>query len=85
MKDLPRRGLGLHFVLAEVRFTKDSRKSKLWRSYVPDKKEEDNGDAVAICDDEDLMRVELPEEDLLWCGSNRRNHGSEILPICVRE
>lgn len=68
-KDLPRRGLGLHFVPAEVRFTKDARKSKLWRSYVPDKKKEDNGgDDVAICDDEDLMNVVLPEEDfpLVW-------------------
>lgn len=30
----PRRGLGLHFVPAEVKFTPDACKSSLWRSYV---------------------------------------------------
>ncbi|KAL9189078.1 hypothetical protein ACHAXT_011568 [Thalassiosira profunda] len=53
----PRRGVGLHFVPAEVRFTKNARKSKLWRSYIP----EDVGD-------EELIHAELPEEDfpLVW-------------------
>ena len=30
----PRRGLGLHFVPAEVRFTPEAAKSRLWRPYV---------------------------------------------------
>lgn len=53
----PRRGLGLHFVPAEVRFTKDAAKSKLWRSYIPDDASHD-----------DLANAELPEEDfpLVW-------------------
>ena len=56
-KDRPRRGLGLHFVPAEVKFTKDARKSQLWRSYVPDD-----------VSDEDLANAELSEEDfpLVW-------------------
>lgn len=29
----PRRGLGLHFVPANVKFTSDARHSKLWRPY----------------------------------------------------
>lgn len=33
-KTKPRRGLGLHFVPSEVTFTKEARKSRLWRSYV---------------------------------------------------
>ena len=56
-KDHPRRGVGLHFVPAEVRFTTDARKSKLWRSYVSDD-----------ITDEELENVELSEEDfpLVW-------------------
>lgn len=33
-KTRPRRGVGLHFVPAEARFTKEASKSRLWRSYV---------------------------------------------------
>ena len=32
----PRRGLGIHFVPAQVRFTAEAAKSKLWKSYVQD-------------------------------------------------
>ena len=55
--DRPRRGLGLHFVPAEVKFTVDARKSKLWRGYVPDD----------VCD-EHLGNVELSDEHfpLVW-------------------
>jgi phytanoyl-CoA hydroxylase len=35
-KTKPRRGLGLHFVPAEIEFTKEASKSRLWRSYVED-------------------------------------------------
>jgi ectoine hydroxylase-related dioxygenase (phytanoyl-CoA dioxygenase family) len=48
-KTRPRRGLGLHFVPAQVRFTQEANKSRLWRRYV------DNVD--------DLLHKELPEED----------------------
>ena len=56
-KDRPRRGLGLHFVPAEVKFTENARKSSLWRSYVPDD-----------VSDEDLLNTELSEEHfpLVW-------------------
>lgn len=56
-KDRPRRGVGLHFVPAEVRFTTDARKSTLWKSYVPEN-----------VSDEDLAVVELAEEHfpLVW-------------------
>jgi len=47
-----RRGLGLHFVPMEVRFTKDARSSSLWRAYVPEN-----------ATDEDLSKIELPEAD----------------------
>ena len=32
-KNLPRRGLGLHFVPGQVRFTSDAAKSRLWNRY----------------------------------------------------
>lgn len=53
-KTRPRRGLGIHFVPAEVRFTKDAKKSRLWSSYV------ENVD--------DLSELQLSEEDfpLVW-------------------
>jgi ectoine hydroxylase-related dioxygenase (phytanoyl-CoA dioxygenase family) len=59
-KSRPRRGLGLHFVPAEVRFTRDAWKSRLWGQYI----ENIN----------DLTQLELPEEDfpLVWQPSN--NH-----------
>ena len=54
----PRRGLGLHFVPAEVKFTADAAKSRLWKRHVEPHVESglDVGD------------VELPEEDfpLVW-------------------
>lgn len=56
----PRRGLGLHFVPAEAKWTTEARKSKLWRSCIPDE---------ADCD-EDLTQIELSEEHfpLVWKG-----------------
>lgn len=48
-KTKPRRGLGLHFVPASVRFTAEASKSRLWSSYV---------DGV-----EDPSEVELCHED----------------------
>lgn len=45
----PRRGLGIHFVPAEVRFTSDASKSRLWRHFV-------NGV-------EDPTHMDLPYED----------------------
>ena len=50
----PRRGLGLHFVPAHVRFTKEAAKSRLWRSYL---------EGV-----EDVANLRLPDEDfpLVW-------------------
>jgi len=48
-RNRPRRGLGLHFVPASVRFTAEAAKSRLWKSYV---------EGV-----EDPSMVELCEED----------------------
>ena len=45
----PRRGLGLHFVPAQARFTAEAARSKLWKSYVQDA--------------EDAEGQELPIED----------------------
>lgn len=45
----PRRGLGLHFVPHDVRFTAEASTSRLWRSYVTDV--------------DDLSNMDLPEED----------------------
>jgi hypothetical protein len=45
----PRRGLGMHFVPANVRFTADANRSSLWKPYVADA--------------EDPSKVELSEED----------------------
>lgn len=57
----PRRGLGLHFVPANVRFTAEATKSSLWKSYVIDS---------SI----DPKEIELPEEDfpITWLPDNRR-------------
>ena len=54
-RDRPRRGLGLHFVPGQVRFTSEARKSKLWCTYIP-------GDSA------DLNEMDLSEEDfpLVW-------------------
>ncbi|GAX11890.1 hypothetical protein FisN_17Lh203 [Fistulifera solaris] len=54
----PRRGLGLHFVPAEVRFTAEAVKSSLWRQYVTD--------------DVDPASIILPQEDfpLTWQTSS---------------
>jgi len=51
----PRRGLGLHYVPANVKFTKEARNSKLWKAYVSE-------------DDDDFETRELPEEDfpVVW-------------------
>jgi phytanoyl-CoA hydroxylase len=50
----PRRGLGLHFVPGNVRFTAEARKSKLWSRYV--------------LEEGDLGEMELVEDDfpLVW-------------------
>lgn len=48
-KNRPRRGLGLHFVPANVRFTEDALKSRLWKPYVVDA--------------ENVADVMLPHED----------------------
>lgn len=57
-KKKPRRGLGLHFVPAEVKFTREASKSSLWRSYV------ENVD--------DPSTVDISEEDfpLVWQPNN---------------
>jgi len=54
----PRRGLGLHFIPAEARFTADAAKSRLWRQYVEPCMESGH----------DVGDIELPEEDFptIW-------------------
>jgi Phytanoyl-CoA dioxygenase (PhyH) len=61
----PRRGLGIHFVPANVRFTPDATKSRLWKHYVEG----------AISND-DVSKVELSDEDfpITWGGA----HGAHI-------
>ena len=49
-KSRPRRGLGLHFVPANVRVTADASKSRLWKSYLAD-------------DSKEPDEIELPEKD----------------------
>jgi ectoine hydroxylase-related dioxygenase (phytanoyl-CoA dioxygenase family) len=53
-KNRPRRGLGMHFVPAEARFTSEASHSRLWGPYVENM--------------EDPSQVELPNEDfpLVW-------------------
>jgi ectoine hydroxylase-related dioxygenase (phytanoyl-CoA dioxygenase family) len=61
--DRPRRGIGLHFVPAEVSFKKeDARKSKLWRKYVPDDTD-DNSITINVRD------IDFP---LVWTPKMRR-------------
>ena len=54
--DRPRRGLGLHFVPAEVKWTQYAKRSKLWKRYVPD------------VSDEDLANTELSDDifPIVW-------------------
>eukprot|EP00957_Ditylum_brightwellii_P057701 4375162-Ditylum_brightwellii.AAC.1 len=58
-RNRPRRGVGLHFVPANVRFTTDARKSSLWRKYIP-------SDESIV----DVESIELPEDDfpVTWEG-----------------
>jgi len=51
-----RRGLGLHFVPAEVKWTQEARRSKLWKRYIPD------------VSDEDLANTELSDDifPMVW-------------------
>jgi ectoine hydroxylase-related dioxygenase (phytanoyl-CoA dioxygenase family) len=55
-KDCPRRGLGLHFVPAEVKWTQEAKRSKLWKRYIPD------------VSDEDLANTELSDDifPIVW-------------------
>ena len=50
----PRRGLGLHFVPANVKFTSEAKHSRLWSKYVQD------GDGQLVMD---LSKVELSDDD----------------------
>ena len=57
--DRPRRGLGLHFVPAEVKFIKeDAKKSKLWSKYVVSEE----------TIDDDSSTINVPDDDfpLVW-------------------
>lgn len=46
----PRRGLGLHFVPANVRFTAEASKSRLWKSYVANNMVDPS--SVELCDED---------------------------------
>ena len=58
-KNRPRRGLGLHFVPANVRFTEAARKSSLWRSYVQD------------VDDPSRVAIDMDDFPLVWTPFTR--------------
>jgi len=62
-KDRPRRGMGLHFIPGEAKFTTKARVSKLWRSHVPDDVK-----------DEDIALIELSEEDFPLVHSANDTH-----------
>jgi ectoine hydroxylase-related dioxygenase (phytanoyl-CoA dioxygenase family) len=57
----PRRGIGLHFVPVNVRWTEDAMKSLLWKKYVQD----------FVKTDQDLSEIEINEEDfpVTWLGT----------------
>ena len=59
-KNKARRGIGLHFVPMNVRWTADARKSSLWKKYL-------NG----LKEDEDVGSLDLVEEDfpVTWTAS----------------
>ena len=61
----PRRGLGLHFVPANVRFTADAHHSRLWRPYVEN----------VLAEGGDPSTVELPLRDfpIVWQPSSTGN------------
>jgi phytanoyl-CoA hydroxylase len=62
----PRRGIGIHYVPANVRFTPDAAKSRLWKQYVVpavQNEEEEDGVVSMSMSNEDVAKVELPEED----------------------
>jgi len=64
----PRRGLGLHFVPAEVRFTAEAYHSRLWRPYVED----------VLARGDDPSTVELPLEDfpITWQPTSDSDNGN---------
>eukprot|EP00985_Skeletonema_marinoi_P001432 scaffold570_cov136-Skeletonema_marinoi.AAC.23 len=60
--DRPRRGLGLHFVPAEVKFIKeDAKKSKLWRKYVAEEDTDDDDSPTINVTDDDFPLVWTPQ------------------------
>ena len=63
----PRRGLGLHFVPANVRFTADAYHSCLWRPYVED----------VLLRDGDVSQIQLPLQDfpITWQPSGGNSDG----------
>lgn len=58
----PRRGWGLHYVPANVRFTPEASRSRLWKRYVP----------AEDLDPAQVSKIELPEEDfpVVWIPSD---------------
>jgi len=64
----PRRGVGLHFVPAEVKFTEEAVKSKLWGRYLHNANDDEQNPSLptAACD------IELSEEDfpIVWRPSS---------------
>ena len=54
--DHPRRGIGLHFVPADVKWTIDAMKSRIWRRYVQDVVE--NGGS-----EDDVRSIKVDEKD----------------------
>jgi riboflavin-specific deaminase-like protein len=68
----PRRGLGLHFVPANVRFTAEAAKSTLWKRYL--------GDGSV-----DPAEVALPEEDfpIVWMPSSFPKKRARAMRIAI--
>ena len=50
-----RRGIGIHFIPANVRFTKDAVKSRLWKPYLEG--------VEHLEDDKVIAEIQVPEED----------------------
>lgn len=64
----PRRGLGIHYVPAQVRFTSQAIHSRLWRPYVTNRNAQSKAATGSSRDDTDIDTMDVPDEDfpIVW-------------------
>mmetsp|Transcript_3737 Transcript_3737/g.5109 ORF Transcript_3737/g.5109 Transcript_3737/m.5109 type:complete len:415 (+) Transcript_3737:50-1294(+) len=62
----PRRGLGLHFVPSDVQWTRDAKKSSLWKKYVTGYVKEHEDGTLTELKDLSKLEVDLNDFPIVW-------------------